>query len=499
MIKDRLLNVVGFIFVLTIFFSSVIHINATSITFSDSISMFPDNYKPYLQKLHAKYPNWVFKPLKIKLDFNEVIKEESIKNRSLVPLSSSSYIKSNIDGDYVTVIDSYVEKDNKWVSTTLPLVNYFIDPANFLNEKHIFQFEDLTYDETVQTKHGVEAILKGSFMHNKKIEYINLVGDIEKTERTYADEIMTGAITHGISPYYLASKIKQEVGNSGSGSTSGNYLGFEGIYNFYNINAFDSHNPIANGLKWAGGGTTYQRPWVSPSLSIVGGAGYINDQFIGKGQYTSYLQRFNVNPHSAYKKYTHQYMTNIAGAASESMNNFKAYSNINMLNTSKTFWIPIYENYKYTNVKFNLENHSAKLKKDIYVKSGAGMSYSEKDKLKNDTIVKIEYGTIFTEEYNHTSLLYPYFYKIKYSIDNKEKDGFVYAGDVVINDVITIKTGETFKLNYIKEGAGDHLIQSSNRRSVEVNGNSIKAVEKGVSEVRIYSGKSMDAITVKVV
>ena len=500
MVKDRLLNVLGFVFVMTIFFSSIIHINASTMTFEDSIKSFPDNYKPYLQKLHAKYPNWEFKPLKINLNFNDVVKEEASKNRSLVPLNSSSYLKSNEDGDYVTSLDSYVEKDKEWVSATLPIVSYFVNPANFLTEKHIFQFEDLKYDEKIQTKEGVESILKGSFMHNKKISYINLVGDIEKTERTYSDEIMMGAITHGVSPYYLASKIRQEVGNNGSGSTSGNFLGFQGIYNFYNINAYDSSNPIANGLKWAGGGTSYQRPWVSPSLSIVGGAGYISDKFIGKGQYTSYLQRFNVNSSSAYKYYTHQYMTNIAGAAGEAANNYKAYLNINMLSTTKTFWIPVYQNYNIdTKVKFNLKDHKGTTLKDVYIRKGAGNSYTEVDKLAKGTKLNIIEGSLFTDSYTYASLIYPYFYKIKYNKDGKEKEGYVLASDVDIDNQVVLKRGEKYKLNYMVTGNETVTFQSSNRRSVSVINGELKAEDIGTSEIRIFGGTSMDAVKVKVI
>jgi len=492
MIKDRLLNVIGFVFVMTIFFSSIIHINATEVSFEDSINSFPENYKSYLRKLHIKYPNWEFKPLKTNLRFEEVIENESIENRSLVPLNSSNYIKSNVDGDFVVSIGEYVEKDNGWVSATKPIVSYFVDPINFLNEKYIFQFEDLTFDETVHTKEGVEAILKGSFMYNTKINYINLVGDTQKTERTYSDEIMEGAIIYGVSPYYLASKIRQEVGKDGSGSTSGNYLGFEGIYNFYNINAYDGTNPIANGLKWAGGGLTYQRPWISPSLSIVGGAGYISDMFISKGQYTNYLQRFNVNPYSSYEIYTHQYMTNIAGAASESANTYKAYANNNLLKSKKTFWIPIYEDYTSTKTSFNLKNHTGTLLSDVTIKSGAGMSYDDIDNLKEGSTVEIIEGTLFTEEYNYNSLIYPYFYKIKY----ENKEGYVYVGDVKVNNEINLKIGERKELEY----AGDNvLIQSSNRRSVDIIDNQLVANDKGTSEIRIYSGTSMDSITVNVI
>lgn len=492
MIKDRLLNAVGFIFVLTIFFSSIVHINATEVSFDDNINLFPDSYKTYLIKLHAKYPNWEFKPLETNLNFEDVVNQESSENRSLVPLNSSSYIKSNSDGDYVVSINEYVEKDKGWVSTTKPVVSYFIDPINFLNEKHIFQFEDLMFDETIHNKEGVEAILKDSFMYKKKINYINLVGDLEQTERTYSDEIMDGAITYNVNPYYLASKIIQEVSKNGSGSTSGNYLGFEGIYNFYNINAYDGTNPIASGLKWAGGGLTYLRPWISPSLSIVGGAGYISDMFINNGQHTNYLQRFNVNPYSKYDTYTHQYMTNIAGAASESINNFKAYSNNNLLKSKKTFWIPIYKNYNYKKVSFNINEHTGTLLSDVSVKKGAGMSYEDIDTLSKGTNVEILEGTLFREEYNYNSLIYPYFYKIKY--DNKE--GYVYAGDVKINNEINIKIGEKKELEYEGENV---TIQSSNRRSVDIIDNSIVGHDLGTSEVRIYSGISMDAITVNVI
>jgi len=491
MIKDRLLTMVGFIFVITIFFSSVIHINATEISFEDSISSFPNDYKPYLQKLHSKYPNWEFKPVKTNLNFMDVIQNETIENRSLVPLKSSNYIKSNADGDYVVSLDVYNEKDNGWVSATSPIVSYFVNPINFLNEKYIFQFEDLTFDERVHTKEGVEAILKGSFMHGTKINYINLVGDVEKTERTYSDEIMEGAITYGVSPYYLASKIRQEVGKNGSGSTSGTYLGFEGIYNFYNINAYDGDNPIANGLKWSGSGTSYQRPWVSPSLSIVGGAGYISDMFISKGQYTNYLQRFNVNPYSKYKIYSHQYMTNIAGSASESANNYRAYVNNKLLKSKKIFWIPIYENYNEEIVSFKLKNHTGTIQKDVTVKNGAGMSYKDIGKLKKGAQVKIVGGTLFNEEYSFNSLIYPYFYKIVY----KNKEGYIYAGDVKIDNEIILNVGDEKELEY---NGKPILIQSSNRRSVDIIDNKIIAKEHGTSEIRIYSYNSMDAITVNV-
>lgn len=83
-----------------------------------------------------------------------------------------------------------------------------------------------------------------------------------------------------------------------SGSVSGQYSKtYTGIYNFYNIGAYSSANPIANGLAWASNrkDKTYNRPWTKPGKSIIGGASYIGEKYINCGQNTTYYQRFNVN------------------------------------------------------------------------------------------------------------------------------------------------------------------------------------------------------------
>ena len=66
----------------------------------------------------------------------------------------------------------------------------------------------------------------------------------------YSDLILKGGKTSYVSPYHLASRIKQEVGPFLSHSS----IGFEGLYNFYNIGATSSSEPmgaIKNGLQYA--------------------------------------------------------------------------------------------------------------------------------------------------------------------------------------------------------------------------------------------------------
>ena len=246
-------------------------------------------------------------------------------------------------GAYNPATGQYIAQDgSSWFQAANEVVEYYMDPRNSMTDARIFQFERLSYEAGVQTISGVQNILKGSFMENATI----LTDDNRRI--TYAQAIMEAAQISGASPYHLAARIIQEVGRSGSGSTSGTYVGkdgtsYAGIYNFYNIGASSSADPIATGLSWAKSGTTYNRPWTSPYKSIVGGAQYIARNYINEGQDTQYLQKFDVE--SEYNGlYWHQYMTNIEAAYSESNTMYKNYVQSGLLESEIIFKIPVYNN-----------------------------------------------------------------------------------------------------------------------------------------------------------
>lgn len=90
--------------------------------------------------------------------------------------------------------------------------------------------------------------------------------------------------------------------------------------------------------------STYNRPWTSPKRAIVGGAEFIAENYISKGQYTSYLKKFNVNPNSSYNTYNHQYMANLAAPSSEAKSSYSSYSKNNLLKLPLHFVIPTYNN-----------------------------------------------------------------------------------------------------------------------------------------------------------
>lgn len=87
-------------------------------------------------------------------------------------------------------------------------------------------------------------------------------------------------------------------------------------------------------------GGNYGRPWTNPYDSIVYGAKYIADNYLSE-QFTLYFQKFNVNTTST-KQFTHEYMTNISGAADEAKILYNGYNNAGLLYSPHTFYIPVY-------------------------------------------------------------------------------------------------------------------------------------------------------------
>lgn len=152
---------------------------------------------------------------------------------------------------------------------------------------------------------------------------------MDKDSLDYAKYFMEAGQMHGVSAYHLASRVIQEVGINGSRSVEGPY------YNFYNIGATGSA-PIDKGLEYA-----KSKGWNTPEKAIKEGAGFITDGYIGTGQDTLYLQKFDVvDGGNGY--YWHQYMSNIQAPTNEAKSMKKTYQNFN--NAHLILKIPVYLN-----------------------------------------------------------------------------------------------------------------------------------------------------------
>ena len=322
----------------------------TNASFETLLAAFPESYKTKLRTLHSQYPNWRFVAVNTGLDWNVAIQNESTGAKNVIQsnypgglnsLAPFSYL-STAAGCYDWSSDKYSVKDgSNWYSVNSAVVSYYMDPRNFLTVSDIFQFEALAYDSSCSAS-VVQSILNNTFMKGN----YSVVDSATKKKVTgsYKQAFMDAGVKAQASPYFLASRSKQEVGINGSSATSGTYKGYEGIYNFYNIGAFDGGNAVAKGLQWARTGTQYGKPWTTPYKSIVGGGQYIAEKYIKMGQNTLYLQKFNVKPVNASDFNAHQHMTNVQAPSSEGRTTQKAYNALGILSDTMIFYIPVYKN-----------------------------------------------------------------------------------------------------------------------------------------------------------
>ena len=467
------------IFLIILLFLIIIPITSMATERKEGIENFPDSYKPYLLELQKKFPNWKFTALYTGLDWNYVIDNENKFGVNLVPKSYSDRWKNTNPGEY------NVEVDSGWVDASRIAVEYAMDPRNFLNSVRIFQFEGLSYDEKTNTKDGIEKILYGTEFYNTTVQYVTSSGSTITMDEKYSDLILQAGKTSLVSTYHLASRIKQEVGPFLThASISGTVSGYEGLYNFYNIGATSSSEPmgaIRKGLQYAkdGNGASetiknkYLIPWNTKERAITGGGIFIGSSYINLGQDTVYLQKFHVVDNNSGELFWHQYMTNVLAPYSESKSIYNGYNNMGMLNTSMNFIIPVYNNMPEEAVEnpnilesdFSKDNTKvyADVQTTLNIRTGPSTSYEVITSVdKNEIMTRIAKGKQSGElwdkvrlENGITGYVFQNYLKevpekqieeIKLSIDN-----------TVINK------GETKKINVeiLPEEAKDHEVEFS--------------------------------------
>ncbi|MDY6103686.1 MAG: SH3 domain-containing protein [Acetatifactor sp.] len=320
----------------------------------DEVNQFPESYRAALDALKEAHPNWHFTPLVTNLDWNTVIDNE-MGAKSLVYYTFEDW---NKDGLY---------DEHNWYYATRPILEYYMDPRNGLTEERIFQFEQLTYNESYHTYEAMNRFLTGTFMDpSKKVPGTNL-------SYPYLIWSFGAESIRRVSPFYLAALIIQEQGRQGTGDLiSGTYPGYEGYYNYFNIRATGTTHAevVKNGLEYAKGvweqkfrqlvasgaaNAQDEANWkalYSAYFALEDGADFISRNYIQKGQDTLYLQKYNVNPNGYYPVYTHQYMQNISAPTTEARNIRNLYNEAGALDMEFNFKIPVYLNMPETAVPY---------------------------------------------------------------------------------------------------------------------------------------------------
>ena len=312
---------------------------------------FDRSYCQYLYHLHSKYPNWEFKADVLEYTLVEATAEE--EGKVVLQTKNSNYWLNGkyIEGDYYYINQAVIAS--------------FMDPRNSLYESLIFQFLDLESSKNISNDNALKKIA-GS-------------GNLSK----YFDEFEKAAVTVSINPVHIMARSEQEGANkSNYGAITGLYTtstgrksaqgySLDGYYNFYNIGSYTDSNydyTVQRGLAYAAGflesnscivknsngkyeysaskcgQLSYNRPWNTPEKAIIGGAEFIANDYVRKGQDTLYYQKFNVSTYSSYTDFSHQYMTNIHAPVNEGGRIYEAYKAGNLLNSKFTFIIPVYKN-----------------------------------------------------------------------------------------------------------------------------------------------------------
>lgn len=309
-------------------------------TLKSGLESFPESYKKLLEKFvqDTGHDNWNFQAYYTGIDWNDLVSAEGACGKNRIYESFDTINRAacgSVSAGYYCANPS----------TTA----YFLDPRNFINERNMFQFLEISYNEQLYTKDIIAEMVKNYrvFNYGQPIKF-NLNG--QETEMTFTDIVMEAAKQSQMSPISIVSKILQEVGSNGSASTYGTHSVYPGYYNYFNIGAYDSTDPIGDGLKYA-----KDHGWNSPYTSIIEGAKYNSKNYIQEGQNTLYFYKFDVVGDNILKLnetatvstsslYSHQYMTNVYDPYSQSAIYFNTYNDYNLSNKALNFIIPVYEN-----------------------------------------------------------------------------------------------------------------------------------------------------------
>lgn len=289
---------------------------------------FPESYKPYLRALYKAFgKKWKFTAFNTNLDWNKTIDMESTLGVSLVD-GTNTALRSTVEGAYNSADGTWKQFEPGWYAASKSTVAFYMDPRNYLIDGTCFAFEKLSENEAITFDQLKKAFAGYDWATDQIIQ-----------------EFIDAGKEADVSPLFLAARAKQELGRSATTNASGYDVNGDGklYYNFFNIGAYGSDNPNLAGLVYASdpkGEGSYGRPWDSSYKAILGGASFLAKSYIGKGQDSLYLQKFNV---TSYSTYTHQYMTNVRAAYSEGWSSYKVYRNLELLDTKFEFVIPIYK------------------------------------------------------------------------------------------------------------------------------------------------------------
>lgn len=365
-------------------------INANSNN-KNGIDAFPESYKVLLNKLvqETGHTNWKFKAFYTDIDWNELVNGQN-ENKCL----RNTVYKTNASNWFCSANQKHLD-DGKcgdgYYCASPKIVNYYLDPRNFLTETTIFQFLNLGYDSS-ESIELIQQALNGSFME----------GTAANGER-YANIIYDASQASGESALSIITRIYQEIGKNSPGNpphmVAGNDTTYPNTYNFFNYGATDGTGAQKRGLSYAD-----SAGWHDPRTALVEGAKLIANNYTKAGQNTKYTFKFDVVGSEYNQLYSHQYMTNLQDPTNQAKILFDKYANNGWLNNDLTFIIPIYKNMPtYNKLPSNLTGSELYYVSPNWIspnlRTGIGSSASAICTVRKDTLVTMVQYNAGTDSY----------------------------------------------------------------------------------------------------
>ena len=346
--------------------------------FEKQIAEFPESYRQILRVLHVVYPNWKFYADNISMTLDEAVALEV--GRKVSETTALSWRSMDL-GSYDWGTGKWSSQESgRWWYVSREVVGYYMDPRNFLNSSYIYSYLQLDYDPTAQNEEGLKKIIEGTFLEKG-------YSDQNDTQYggSYIKVIMEAARQSDVNPYVIAATIRQEQGVNGTSDLiSGNYKGYEGYYNFFNVRA-NGENPVLNGLIYA-----KNNGWTSRSKAIIGGAKFMGNNYISTGQNTYFYMNYNIKDPD---RIWHEYASAVHNATSSGNHVSDTYKNLK--NAQLNFYIPVYSVMPSSPVKLPAKN--SKLNNYYFnsisvsglTPSFSRFTYSYDLKVTGDTTVKV--------------------------------------------------------------------------------------------------------------
>ena len=422
--------------------------NAATYTYTKSSNNLPSNfnttypgYKTLLQTLAKAHPKWTFKLYETGLDWDVVINNEYAGHGS----SPKNLSPSTYPVGWICYDCRNTKRDNgTWRCASRESIEYMMDPRNSINESDVFQFQNLSSSDG--DKDAIESMVSGTFIDNK--ECIDAIFEAAKTHKVSpyhltsrilqeqgkngstlglgiaadieykidstgkyiivapSEGIATGSSTSQDGKKYTAvmlgdvngdGKVKatdyMKIKNYIMGKTEITVEGTSNkikYYNLFNIGATGNSTSaiIKNGLEKA-----KEEGWTSMAASIKGGAEFLANDYISKGQSTLYYQKFNVVNES--NLYGHQYMQNILAAQNEGEKIREEYEEYGILDASYTFLIPLYKNMPSTACpKPSTSKYTIVTGELAYINANGGLTL--RDEPDGDSIATVKKGAEVT-------------------------------------------------------------------------------------------------------